>query len=148
MNVNKVILVGRLTRDPETRTTPNGQNVTSFGLATNRVWTDASGQKQERTDFHNIVVWGKQADNCQQYLIKGQEIYIEGRIETRSWQTPDSIKKYRTDIIARNVQFGAKPRGAAPAAKETPAEETPEEKPSSTEATKGEEEINVEEIPF
>lgn len=149
MNVNKAILVGRLTRDPETRTTPNGQNVTSFGLATGRTWTDASGQKQEKTNFHNIVAWAKLADLCQQYLVKGQEVYIEGRIETRSWQGSDGTKKYRTDIIARNIQFGAKPRGAAPITKETPDKETPTETPpEAPDSPAGEEEINVEEIPF
>ena len=140
-NLNMVVITGRLTRDPETRTTPNGQNVTSFGLATNRVWTDASGEKQERTEFHNIVTWRKLADLCQQYLVKGQEVYIEGRVQTHSWQDQQDNKRTRTDIIARVVQFGAKPRGAAPEAGKK-AESAPAAPPPS------EEEIDIEEIPF
>ncbi len=145
MNLNKVTLIGRLTRDPESRTTPNGQNVASFGLATNRVWTDTSGQKQEKTDFHNITTWGKLADLCQQYLIKGQEVYVEGRITTSSWQDQQGNKKSRTDIVARTVQFGAKPRGAAPGdSRQKPGKN----EPAPPVSTPAEEEIDVEEIPF
>lgn len=145
MNLNKVILIGRLTRDPETRTTPNGQNVASFGLATNRVWTDNAGNKQEKTSFHNIVTWGKLADLCQQYIKKGQEVYIEGRMDSRSWEDPQGNKKNRTDIIAQTVQFGSKPRG-------TEASDSSFEKNTKTKkidaSAPQEEEIDVEEIPF
>ncbi len=139
MNVNKAIIVGRLTRAPESRTTPNGQIVCTFGVATTRVWKDSSGEKKEKTEFHNIVTWGKLAELCQQYLVKGQMVFVEGRIETRSWETPDGTKRSRTEIIAENIQFGSKPKGITP--EEEPVEEIiPEEPPS--------EEINVEEIPF
>ena len=140
MNVNKAIIVGRLTRAPETRTTPTGQTVCAFGVATGRVWKDAAGEKKEKTEFHNIVTWGRLAELCQQYLVKGQMVFIEGRIETRSWETPDGTKRTRTEIIAENLQFGPKPRGVT-------TEEIPEEKTSSEEMPP-EEEINVQEVPF
>lgn len=109
MNVNKAIIVGRLTRDPEMRTTPNGQTVANFSVATSRQWKDQSGQKQEKTDFHNIVAWGKQGEVIGQYFTKGQEIYVEGRIETRSWDDKDTNKKvYRTEIVLEKFEFGAK----------------------------------------
>lgn len=111
MNLNKAILIGRLTRDPESRTTPSGQTVTSFGLATNRIWNDQSGQKQEMAEFHNIVAWQRLAEICQQYLKKGSLAMIEGRIQTRSYQTQEGITKYRTEIIADNIQLG--PRSAS-----------------------------------
>lgn len=138
MNVNKVMLVGRLTRAPESRTTPNGQTVCSFSLATSRTWKDSQGNKQEKTDFHNIVAWGKLAELCQNYLVKGQMVFIEGRLETRSWEGPDGAKRSRTEIIAGEIKFGPKPRGIV-------AEETVEEAPASEQPS---EEINVEEIPF
>src|SRR3990167_4084020 len=103
MNLNKAMLIGNLTRDPETRTTPSGQTVTSFGLATNLVWTDANGQKQKRAEFHNIVAWRKLADICAQYLHKGNKIYIEGRIQTRQWEDKEGIKRNRTEIVADNM---------------------------------------------
>ncbi|MCK4968409.1 MAG: single-stranded DNA-binding protein [Candidatus Aenigmarchaeota archaeon] len=146
MNINKVILIGRLTRDPESRTTPTGKTVTSFSIATSRIWNDANGQRQEKTDFHNIVTWGKLAENCQQYLIKGQEVFIEGRIETRSWQANDGTKKYRTEIIAQTVQFGAKPKGAVSGGTKPVNEQTTKE--INKASPDNEEEINVEEIPF
>ncbi len=158
MNVNKAIVVGRVTREPEMRTTPGGQNVTSFGVATNRVYNDAKGQKQEQTEFHNIVAWGKLAEICSQYLVIGQEIYVEGRMQARNWDAPDGCKRNRTEIVCENMQMGSKPRGFAPGA---PASE--QSAPAS--ATGGSayggnnssapapsapstEEINVEEIPF
>lgn len=109
MNVNKAIIVGRLTRDPEMRTTPNGQTVANFSIATSRQWKDQGGQKQEKTDFHNIVAWGKQGEVIGQYVTKGQELYVEGRIETRSWDDKDTNKKvYRTEIVLEKFEFGAK----------------------------------------
>lgn len=108
MNLNKVQLIGRLTRAPELRQTPAGQAVCTFGLATNRTWLLEGGQKQEKVEFHNIVVWGRLAEICQQYLSKGQLAYIEGRIESRSWQDknhPD-VKHYRTEIVTENMQMG------------------------------------------
>jgi len=108
MNLNKVMLIGRLTRDPEARTTPNGRPVTSFSIATNRVWNDASGNKQEATEYHNIVLWGKLAEISAQYLVKGQEAYVEGRLQTRSWEGQDGVKRYTTEIVADTMQMGAK----------------------------------------
>ena len=114
MNVNKAILFGNLTRDPELRALPSGMNVASFSIATNRVFKDREGKKQEQTDFHNIVVFGRQADTVSQALKKGSSAFIEGRIQTRSWEDKASgEKKYRTEIVAERVQFGPRPGGAA-----------------------------------
>lgn len=107
MNLNKVFLIGNLTRDPELRQIPSGQALCSFGIATNRVFFDnASGQKKEDVQFHNIVAWGKQAELVHQYLQKGRLACIEGRLQTRSWQDPQGVKHWRTEIIAERVQFG------------------------------------------
>ncbi|MFH1175513.1 MAG: single-stranded DNA-binding protein [bacterium] len=108
MNLNKAMLIGRLTRDPEARTTPSGKAVTSFSIATNRVWSDATGNKQEATEYHNIVIWGRLAEISAQYLQKGQEVYIEGRLQTRSWDGQDGVKRYTTEIVADNMQMGSK----------------------------------------
>jgi single-strand DNA-binding protein len=107
MNLNKVILIGRLTSDPETRTIPSGQMVCSFGLATNRVWTNQeTKQKEERAEFHNIVLWRRLAEIASQYLNKGSLVLIEGRIQTRSWEDQSGNKRYRTEIIGENIQLG------------------------------------------
>jgi single-strand DNA-binding protein len=104
--VNKVILIGNLGRDPEVRSTPSGQPVASFTLATSRRWRDKGGAKQEQTEWHNIVVWGKQAEIAGQYLTKGKQVYIEGRLQTRSWEDRQSgEKKYRTEIVCDNFQM-------------------------------------------
>lgn len=108
MYLNKVILVGNLTRDPELKSLPSGGKVTSFALATNRVWKDKNGQKQESADYHNIVVFGRQAETSAQYLTKGQQVMIEGRLQTRSWDGQDGKKNYRTEIVADRVQFGGR----------------------------------------
>ncbi len=113
MNLNKVQLIGRLTRDPEVRTTQSGQTVTTIGLATNRNWTDKNGQKQEQSEYHNIVLWGKLAEIAGQYLVKGQEAYFEGRLQTRKYQAKDGSERYTTEIVAENMQMGAKPQGAS-----------------------------------
>lgn len=117
MNVNKAILVGRLTRDPETRTTPAGQTVATIGLATSHRWSDKSGQKQEKTEFHTVVLWGRTAEVAAQYLTKGQEAYFEGRIQTRSYTGKDGVERKVTEIIAENMQLGSRPmgQGGAPA---------------------------------
>jgi single-strand DNA-binding protein len=105
MGVNKVILVGNLGKDPELKYTPGGQAVATFSLATSERFNDKSGQRQDRTEWHNIVVWGKQAETANQYLKKGRTVYIEGRITTRSWDDKDGVKKYRTEIVAQSFQF-------------------------------------------
>lgn len=155
MDLNKAMIIGRLTRDPELRTTPNGKSVVSFSLATNFVWTDQSGQKQEKVEFHNIVAWGKLADIIGQYLKKGAKAYIEGRLQTREWVgQQDNVKRYRTEIIAENMimldraganagrgQFGQN-QAPMPTAPETPVINIDE--PTNTQ----EDEIKVENIPF
>lgn len=103
MNLNKAMLIGNLTRDPEMRNTPSGQNVASFAVATNLVWTDQSGQQQKKTEFHNIIAWRKLADICAKYLHKGSKVYIEGRLQTTDWTGQDGVKRYRTEIVAENM---------------------------------------------
>ncbi len=103
MDLNRAQLIGNVTRDPEVRNTPSGQTVASFGIATNAQWTDAQGSKQVRTEFHNIVAWGKLAEICQQYLTKGKKIFLEGRIQTREWEAQDGQKRMRTEIVAENM---------------------------------------------
>lgn len=115
MNINKVVLVGRLTRDPEIRTTNTGSTVASISLATNSYWTDKSGQKKETTEFHSIVIFGKLAEIAGQYLIKGQEAYFEGRLQSRSYVGKDNVERKVTEVIASEMQFGAKPQGASQA---------------------------------
>lgn len=103
--VNKAILIGNLGKDPEVRFTPSGQAVAKFSVATNEKWKDQQGQLQERTEWHNIVVWGKQAEACGQYLAKGRQVFVEGRIQNRSYDDKDGNKKYITEIVAQNVRF-------------------------------------------
>jgi len=145
MDFNKVIIAGRLTKDPEVRTTTGGQSVASLSVATGRTFKNAAGEKQEKTEFHSVVAWGKTGELCGQYLVKGQEVLVEGRLETRSWDAPNGEKKFRTEIIAENVSFGSKPRGGqggdyASSAKSQPA-------PGNAPAVE-EEEIKIEDIPF
>lgn len=163
MNLNKAFVLGNLTRDPELRQTPTGQNVATFGVATNRMWTDRTGNKQTQTEFHNVVVWGRLAEIASQYLGKGRLVLIEGRITTRSWQDQQGQKKYRTEIVAENMQLGPRFNTApsmnqpAPLNNNRQVENLPEvqlDEPinptaypsNSTES--GEEEIKVENIPF
>lgn len=115
MYLNRVMLVGNLTRDPELKALPTGSKVANFSLATNRIYKDATGAKKEEVEFHNVVVFGKQAENSALYLKKGQSCMIEGRIQTRSWDdTNGGGKKYRTEIVAETVQFGQKLGQRAP----------------------------------
>jgi single-strand DNA-binding protein len=115
MYLNKAIIIGNLTRDPEQKALPSGTTVTTFSIATNRVWKDKDGNKQESTDYHNIVVFGRQAETTAQYLKKGSSALIEGRIQTRSWDGQDGKKNYRTEIVADRVQFGPRRDGVASA---------------------------------
>ncbi len=131
MYINKVMLFGNLTRDPELRALPSGMNVVNFSVATNRTYKDRDGKKQEQTDFHNVVVFGRQADTVNQYLKKGSSVYVEGRLQTRSWDDKSSgEKKYRTEVIADRVQFGPRSSGAGGAAKRSD-DQQPEEEMSS-----------------
>lgn len=110
MNLNRAILVGRVTQDPQLRTTPSGQSVCNFSIATNRTWTNSQTQeRQERAEFHNIVTWSRLAEIANQYLKKGTLVMVEGRIETRSWNDQAGNKRYRTEIIAENMQLGPRP---------------------------------------
>src|SRR3989344_4923197 len=112
MNLNKIFLIGNLTRDPELRSLPSGVNVASFGLATNRFYTK-DGQKQQDTQFHNIVAFGRLAEISKQYLNKGSLLMVEGRIQNRSWQGQDGQKKYRTEVVAESMQLGPRSSGAS-----------------------------------
>ena len=103
--INKVILIGNLGNDPEMRHTPNGAGVCEFRLATNEAWTDKQGQRQERTEWHRVVVWGKKAEVCSKYLSKGRQVYVEGRLRTRTWDDKDGNKRYTTEVVANDVQF-------------------------------------------
>ncbi len=103
MNLNKAMIIGNLTRDPELRTTPSGQNVASFSVATNLIWTDQSGQQQKKTEFHNIIAWRKLAEVCSKYLRKGSKVFIEGRLQTTDWTGQEGVKRYRTEIVAENM---------------------------------------------
>lgn len=111
MNLNKVFIIGRLTADPQLRNTAGGQAVTSFGVATNRVWTDKTGAKREEAEFHNVVVWGRQAEVATQYLVKGSEVMIEGRLQTRSWTDKNGQQRKTTEIISERLQLGQRPMG-------------------------------------
>lgn len=158
MDLNRAMIIGNVTRDPEVRTTPTGQTVCSFGIATNQQWTDAQGQKQQRTEFHNIVAWGKLAEICGQYLGKGRKTYIEGRLQTREWEAPDGQKRNRTEIVADNMIMldrkepgaVARPVGAAAAPMTTPpaAEATAQAQADAIDRGVGDQEIRLEDIPF
>ncbi len=161
MNVNKVILVGRLTRDVELRTTQTGQTVATISLATNRFWTDKGGQKQEKTDFHNIILWGRSAEIAGQYLVKGQEAYFEGRLENRSYTGKDGVEKRITEVVAESFQFGNKPQGAGAPRSTTPAATAPQTNASSQPTTtpteleiptinldEEQDEVRIEDVPF
>jgi single-strand DNA-binding protein len=158
MDLNKVMIIGRLTRDPELRTTPGGANVCSMSIATSYVYNNQqTGQKVEQTEFHNVVLWRKLADIAAQYLKKGTQVFIEGRLQTRTWEK-DGHKNYRTEIIGDNMIMLSRPQGAgagspagsyAPAAAKPQAQEqsfVPEELPTIQQDAG--EDINVEDIPF
>lgn len=154
MYLNKVMLIGNLTRDPEIRALPSGVQVATIGLATNRTWKDKNGQKQEDTQFHNVVAFGKQAELIGQYMKKGASLYIEGRLQTRSWDDKDGQKKYRTEIIIDTFQFGPKSSGmgggmSQSAAPTTGAAASQIKAPTELETIEyPEEDINPEDIPF
>ena len=147
MYLNKAFLYGNLTRDPELKALPSGQNLVSFGLATNRTYKDKNGQKQEATEFHNIVAFGRLAEVIAQYMKKGRPMFVEGRIQTRSWES-EGQKKYRTEIVVENFQFGAD-GGRRDGGSASPAEGGSASGGKEDEAIKyPDEEINPEDIPF
>ncbi|HWR00136.1 MAG TPA: single-stranded DNA-binding protein [Candidatus Methylomirabilis sp.] len=157
MSLNRAQLIGNLTRDPELRTTTSGQTVANFSVATSSVWTDSAGQRQEKTEFHNIVAWGKLADICGQYLVKGRRVFVEGRLQTRDWETQDGQKRQKTEVVADNViMLDRPPQGGAPASAgsiasasaPTYAPIAPMAPAPAVDKTMGEQEIKVEDIPF
>ncbi len=147
MYLNKAFLYGNLTRDPELKALPSGQQLVSFGLATNRTYKDKSGQKQEATEFHNIVAFGRLAEVIAQYMKKGRPLFVEGRIQTRSWES-DGQKKYRTEIVVENFQFGADGKGGGSGVSAPPTEGAPLGGKDADEIKYPDEEINPEDIPF
>lgn len=159
MNVNKVILVGRLTRDPEVRTTPSGQTVATVGIATNDFWTDKGGQKQERTEFHTVVLWGRLAEIAGQYLTKGQEAFFEGRLQSRVYTDKAGVERKVVDIVASNMQLGARAQGAGSAPRQAaPMQQRPaatqkqqapaEEEIPTINLDDERDEIRIEDVPF
>jgi len=152
MYLNKVYLIGNLTQDPELKSLPSGSAVATFSIATNRTWSDKQGQKQESTEYHNIVSYGKQAEIITQYLKKGSLMMIEGRLQTRSWEAQDGQKKYRTEIIIDNFQMGPKGSGSGNSSNsynsssKKPQQQAPREDLPTVNLD--EEEIDLEEIPF
>ncbi|MFW5888261.1 MAG: single-stranded DNA-binding protein [Patescibacteria group bacterium] len=114
MNLNKAMIIGNLTRDPEVRTVSSGTTVTTFAVATNMVWKDQNGQRQEKAEFHNVVAWRKLGEICGNYLKKGSKVYIEGRLQTRDWTGQDGVKRYRTEIVAENMIMLDRAGGGAP----------------------------------
>lgn len=163
MNLNKAFILGNVTRDPEVRSLPSGQQVTSFGVATNRFYTDKNNQKQQEAEFHNIVCFGKLADISSKYLTKGSLVLIEGRIKTRNWQNTAGVKQYRTEIIAESMQLGPRQTGAPqggtyqkssqnPLSKidspEIPIIEETYNSPDMNTSSDAPEEIDIKDIPF
>lgn len=148
MDLNKVMLIGRVTKEPEVRTIPSGQTVATFSIATNRQWTDQAGQRQEKGEFHNITAWRKLAEIIQQYVKKGSKLYVEGRLETRSWNDAQGVKKYRTEIVADNlIMLDSKGAGSSVSAAGVPAASPAMTAPEPI-ANTSSEEISIEDIPF
>lgn len=166
MDLNKVMIIGRLAQDPDSRTTPQGISVTNFSVATNRVWKNQDGTQQESTEFHNVVAWRKLAEICAQYLSKGRQVYIEGHLQTRSWESGDGQKRYRTEIVADNMIMLGNRTAPAPIHDQTRQEskepfafqesenvppQTPQRETVAVGATPqpfSDEEIRIEDIPF
>ncbi|OHA91524.1 MAG: single-stranded DNA-binding protein [Candidatus Zambryskibacteria bacterium RIFCSPHIGHO2_01_FULL_49_18] len=148
MYLNKAIIIGNLTRDPELRSLPSGVQVASFGVATNRVWKDKDGSKKEDVQFHNVVVFGRQAETTAQFLRKGSSALVEGRMQTRSWDSPDGKKNYRTEIVADRIQFGNRPGGMGAPVAQAPAKGEDQPAPPADAIDYPEENINADDIPF
>lgn len=153
MDLNRAMIIGNLTRDPEMRTIPSGQTVANFSIATNRNWTGTDGNKQSAVEYHNIVVWGKLAEICGQYLKKGQKAYIEGRLQTRDWEGQDGVKRTKTEIVAENMIMLGGGRGVVPSSGFQPpqavsSEPVIEQISEQSAKQNSEEEIKVEDIPF
>lgn len=151
-DLNKVMLIGNLTRDPELRSTPSGQSVASCAVATNRAWNDASGELQRAVEYTDIVMWGKLAETAGQIMKKGRRVYVEGRLQTRNWEGQDGIKRYKTELIASDVIVLDRPQtmgwnnnqAEAPTASEAPAQPVAADRPAPPKS----DEIDIEDIPF
>lgn len=151
MYINKVTLYGNLTKDPELKSLPNGTHVSSFSVATNRTIKDQSGSKKDVPEYHNVVAFGKQAELIHQYIKKGNPIFVEGRIQTRSWDGQDGKKQYRTEIVLENFQFGPKGTGGGGQFNSTASDDAPSQDNGNTDigtVKYPDEEINPEDIPF
>lgn len=142
MNLNKVFIVGRLTAKPELKSTPGGQSVTSFNIATNRTWTDKAGAKQEQSEFHACVAWAKTAELVTTYMKKGSEMLVEGRLQTRKWDDKQGVKHWKTEIVVESIQFGSRPAGGSKPAPVKQEEEVPVINVGD------DEEINASDLPF
>ena len=161
MNFNKAIVAGNLTRDPEVRSLPSGQQVANLGIASNRYYNDQQGNKQEKAEFHNIVAFGKLADICAKYLKKGTLVLVEGRLQTSNWEGKDGVKRYKTEIIMESMQMGPRRDGSG-AERQSQSQERPEQSPISQEEipvieaeetiiedqTFEKEKVDVKDIPF
>lgn len=151
MNLNKVFILGRLTADPQLRSTKTGQSVAVFSVATNRIWTDKENKKQEQVEYHNVVVWGRQAEIASKFLLKGQMVLIEGRIQTRNYEGNDGAKRYVTEIVAERVQFGPKAggsSGSAPSEDRTSAKESKAPEIEEIPTINIDDDIKEEDLPF
>ena len=153
MNLNKIMILGNLTRDPELRQTPAGQSVCNFDVATNRIWTAPSGEKNQKTEYHRVIAWGKLAEICGKYLVRGKLVFVEGRIETRSWQDKESgAKRFRTEIVAESMQMGPRSEGGSFGEKPNEAASMPisqlPEPPVVEYGSASPDEIEIKDIPF
>ena len=151
-SLNKVQIIGNLTRDPEIKQTTNGQSVCTVGVATNRTWKDQSGEKKEQVEYHTIVAWGKLAEICGQYLKKGQKAYFDGRLQTRAWEGPDGVKNYRTEIVAENMIMlggrGGEGGGNSFGGDVDYSASAPSVSDDPSRASNSNDEIRIEDIPF
>lgn len=154
MDLNRATIIGRLTEDPDLRTTPSGRSVANMTVATNRVWTNDNGEQQEETEFHDCVLWGKLAEIAGQYLNKGSRVYCEGRLQTRDWTGDDGVKRYSTEIVVNNlIMLGGAGSGQegspqSPHSAQQPQQNQPPQQPQGGGPGEDEEEIEVEDIPF
>jgi single-strand DNA-binding protein len=154
MDLNRATIIGRLTEDPDLRTTPNGNSVANMSVATNRVWTNSDGEQQEETEFHDCVLWGKLAEISGQYLNKGSRVYCEGRLQTRDWTGDDGVTRYSTEIVVNNmIMLGSDQGGGgnnqAPQSQRQPQQKNQRQQPQQGGGPgEDEEEIEVEDIPF
>ena len=148
INLNKVTLIGNITKDIELKSLPSGNSVASFNLATNRIWKDNNGQKQEQAEFHSIIVFGKQAETINQYCKKGDQLYVEGRLQTRSWDNAEGKKQYKTEIVLESFQFGNKNEKSETKPVEKTSQQKEEERPNETVYDEDGRALNVDDIPF